>query len=117
MESPIQEFSRYAVADHELDGVTLPANSRIIVLYASANRDERRWTHPETFDIRREGVARHLAFGYGEHAWLGLNLAKLEMAALFSALAATVSHFECGSSERALSNTLRGFRHLDVGVH
>ncbi len=117
MESPIQGFSRYAVADHEFDGVTLPADSRVIVLYGSANRDERRWTNPETFDIRREGVARHLAFGYGEHACIGLNLAKLEMAALFSALAATVSCFECVSSERVLNNTLRGFRHLDVRVH
>lgn len=117
MECPLQGFSRYAVGDHEFDGVTLPENSRIIVLYASANRDERRWTHPETFDIGREGVARHLAFGYGGHACIGLNLAKLEMAAFFSALAATVSHFECGSSERVLNNTLHGFRHLEVGVH
>ena len=117
MESPIQGFSRYSVADHEFDGVTLPADSRIIVLYGSANRDERRWTSPETFDIRRGGVARHLAFGYGEHACIGLNLAKLEMAALFSALGATVGRFECVSSERVLNNTLRGFRHHDVRVH
>ncbi len=117
IESPIQGFSRFAIADHQFDDVTLPADSRVIVLYGAANRDERRWTDPERFDIRREGVARHLAFGYGEHACIGLNLAKLEMTALFSALAATVERFECVSSERVLNNTLRGFRHLEVRVH
>jgi cytochrome P450 len=117
MESPIQGFSRYAVADHEFDGVTLPAESRVIVLYGSANRDERRRTNPEIFDIRRDGVARHLAFGYGEHACIGLNLAKLELTALFSALAARVDRFECLSCERVLNNTLRGFRHVNVRVH
>ena len=117
IESPIQGFSRYAIADHEFAGVTLPAGSRVIVLFGAANRDERRWTDPETFDIRREGVARHLAFGYGEHACIGMNLARLEIAALFTALARNVARFECLASERVLNNTLRGFRHLDVRVH
>jgi cytochrome P450 len=58
-----------------------------------------------------------MAFGYGEHTCIGLNLAKLEMAALFNALAAKVARFECVSSERVLNNTLRGFRHLAVRVH
>lgn len=117
IESPIQGFSRYTVADHEFDGVTLPAGSRVIVLFGSANRDERHWTNAQTFDIRREGVARHLAFGYGEHACIGMNLARLEMAALFTALAKTVQRFDCIASERVLNNTLRGFRRLDVRVH
>lgn len=117
IESPIQGFSRYAVAEHEFDGVTLPAQSRVIVLFGSANRDERRWTDPETFDIRREGVARHLAFGYGEHACIGMNLARLEMAALFTALAKRVRRFECLGAERVLNSTLRGFCRLDVRVH
>ncbi len=117
IESPIQGFSRYAVADYEFDGVTLPAGSRVIVLFGSANRDERHWTDPQTFDIRREGVARHLAFGYGEHACIGMNLARLEMTALFTALAKTVQRFNCIVSERVLNNTLRGFRRLDIRVH
>ena len=117
MESPIQGFSRFTVAEHEFDGVLLPANSRIIVLYAAANRDDRHWTNPTTFDIQREGAARHLAFGYGEHACIGSNLAKLEMAAVFGALAADVQRFECVAAVRVLNNTLRGFRHLHVRVH
>lgn len=117
IESPIQGFSRYAIAEHEFDDVTVPADSRIIVLFGSANRDERRWTDPETFNIRREGVARHVGFGYGEHACIGMNLARLEIAALFGALAKNVERFECLASERVLNSTLRGFRHLDVRVH
>jgi cytochrome P450 len=117
MESPIQGFSRYAIREHEFDGATLPADARVIVLFGSANRDERHWTNPEAFDIRREGVARHLSFGYGEHACIGMNLARMEMAALLSALAKRVERFECLSSRRAINNTLRGFQHLVVRVH
>ena len=117
IESPIQGFSRFAIVDHEFDGVTLPGDSRVIVLFGSANRDERHWADPETFDIRRKDVARHVAFGYGEHACIGMNLARLEIGAIFTALARNVERFECVSSERALNNTLRGFRHLDVRVH
>jgi cytochrome P450 len=117
IESPIQGFSRYSIADHEFDAHTLAADSRIILLFGSANRDERHWTDPATFDIRREGAARHLGFGYGEHACIGVNLARLEITALFNALLTSVERFEYISSERALNNTLRGFQHLNVRVH
>lgn len=117
LESPIQGFSRYAVAAHDFEDVTLPADARLIVLYGSANRDERHWPDAARFDVRREGAGRHLAFGYGEHACIGLNLARMEISALFAALLPVVERFECLEMERALNNTLRGFRRLQVAVH
>jgi cytochrome P450 len=115
LESPIQVFSRYVTRDVEIDGVTLPAHSRALVMYGSANRDERKWEDPERFDIRRK-AAEQLAFGYGTHQCVGLPLARLEMRAIFTALAARVSRFEIIGTRRLLNNTLRGLESLAVRV-
>ena len=117
IESPIQGFSRYANVEFELDGEVVPADSRVIILFGSANRDERRWTNPDRFDITRERVADQLGFGFGEHVCIGNNLARMEIAALFTALIKRVERFELHGAERALNSTLRGFRHLDVSIH
>jgi cytochrome P450 len=116
IESPIAGFSRYVTEDYDMEGVTLPRGSRAIVLYASANRDERKWEDPERFDIRRR-AADHLAFGVGVHACLGMHLAKLEMQSLLNALLKRVRRFELGESKRALNNLLRGFESMQVTVH
>ena len=115
LESPIQDFSRSVERDYDLDGVVLPAGSRVVTFYGAANRDERHYTDPDRFDIRRNPTD-HLGFGAGEHACVGMNLARLEMVAVFTALAKRVRRFELGEHERALHNILRGFRRLDVKV-
>jgi cytochrome P450 len=116
METPIQGFSRVALTDHNFEGSTLPAMSRVIVLYGSGNRDERKWDNPERFDITRANVADHLAFGHGEHSCVGMNLARLEISALLTALAKRVKRFELHGTKRVLNNTLRGFETVDVTV-
>jgi cytochrome P450 len=115
MEAPIQDFSRYTVRDYDMDGVTIPADSRAIVFYGAANRDEREYPDPDRFDVRRNPT-NHMAFGTGPHVCVGLHLARLEMTALFTALARRVRRFEPGDTERALHNVLRGFTKLQVTV-
>ena len=117
IESPIQGFSRYAIADFDLDGMTIPAHSRVIILFGSANRDERHWGNPEEFDVRRQNAGDQLGFGHGEHLCPGNNLARMEMAALFQALGGKVSRYEQIAAERVLNSTLRGFQKLEVSVH
>jgi cytochrome P450 len=116
LESPIQGFSRMVTRDHAVDGVAIPANARVIVLYGSANRDERKWEKPETFDVRRR-ASEHLAFGQGPHSCVGMSLARLEIKALLTALARRVRRFELGETTRAINNVLRGFDRVDVTVH
>jgi cytochrome P450 len=116
MEAPIQGFSRYVARDYDLDGVSLPEGSRAIMFYGAANRDPRQFPDPDRFDVRRDKAGRHLAFGAGPHVCLGMNLAKLEMRALFSALARKVTRFHIEAEERALNNILRGFSKLIVTV-
>ena len=117
IESPIQGFSRYTSQDFDLDGSTIPAGSRVITLFGSANRDERHWSNPDVFDIERVGAADHVGFGYGEHVCIGNNLARMEIAALFTALLSKVERFELLSEERVLNSTLRGFSKLDITIH
>ena len=61
-ESPLRAFTRKLLQPTEIADIDIPAGSRVLVLYASANRDEQEWTHPDVFDIRRNAT-RHLGFG------------------------------------------------------
>ena len=69
--------ARYVMEDVEYYGTTVPAGSAILLQLAAANRDERRYTNAEVFDIHRDDI-QHLTFGYGLHYCLGANLARLE---------------------------------------
>ena len=115
LESPIPQFSRLTTRDYEVEGVTIPKGSRVLVMFGSANRDERKWPHAECFDIRRK-PSDHLGFGHGEHACVGMPLARMEIRALLTALARRVHRFELVSEERAINNMLRGFARLNVAV-
>jgi cytochrome P450 len=117
IESPIQAFSRYVAQDHEIDGVLLPRGSRAIVLFGSANRDERKWGDPENFRVMRNATNEHLGFGFGEHQCVGNNLARMEIRALLAALAKRVTRFELHEMERGVNNVLRGIRKCVVSVH
>ena len=69
--------ARYTMQDYENHGVTIPAGSAVLLLMASANRDPRRYSDPDVFDIHREDT-QHLTFGFGLHFCLGASLARLE---------------------------------------
>jgi cytochrome P450 len=116
MEAPIRGFSRYVARDYDLDGVLLPEGSRAIVFYGAANRDPGQFPDPNRFDIRRDNAGRHMAFGAGPHMCLGMSLARLEMRALFAALARRVKRFHIEEQERLLNNILHGFSKLIVTV-
>lgn len=107
-EAPVRAFSRLAAADHHVDGTTIPGGSRVLVLFASANRDERRYADPDRFDVTRD-AKDHVGFGHGVHRCAGAFLAQLEMQSLLRAMAARVSRIEVGEPEVALNNVLRGY--------
>lgn len=115
LESPLSCFSRLATRDVVLGGNTVPAGSRVVVLYASANRDERRWDRADEFDVTRE-VSAHVGFGYGVHACAGMGLARLEGTAVLTSLVARVERLEVGEPVRKLNNLIRSFERLPVTV-
>jgi cytochrome P450 len=115
MEAPLQGYSRLLSQDFEIDEVMLPKGSRAILFFGAANRDERKYPDPHRFDVTRN-ASDQLAFGSGPHACIGLHLAKLEMTAIFCALANRVSRFRITKAVRNVNNTLRGFSSLVVTV-
>lgn len=74
----IVAWRRRATQDAEIGGVPIPANSNILLIMGSANRDDSVFSGPDRFDIRRANARNHLSFGYGIHFCLGQQLAKLE---------------------------------------
>ena len=69
--------ARWMAEDFECYGTTVPAGSAMLLLFGAANRDPRRYTNPDTFDIRRDNIS-HITFGKGVHYCLGASLARLE---------------------------------------
>jgi cytochrome P450 len=70
--------SRVATRDTVLGGCAIPAGSALLIMTSSANRDEGRFGHADTFDLDRASI-RHLGFGAGPHQCLGVNLARIEL--------------------------------------
>jgi len=84
-ETPLLNFMREATCDVEFHGVGIPQRSTIAVNLGSANHDEIRWDHPESFDIFRDRKP-HIGFGHGAHVCLGMHLARLESTLFFNTL-------------------------------
>ena len=114
LESPLRAFTRLAAADTTIEGVPVPAGSRVSVFFASANRDERRWDRPDRFDLSRDSTF-HLGLGYGVHACVGQGLARQEFAAVLTPLAAEVKRIElAGPPVRRVNSLLRTFDKLPL---
>lgn len=108
-------FGRQTTRDVELHGVTIPADSRVMLLLSSANRDERRFEDPDRFDIHRK-EKRHISFNVGIHHCLGSSLARLEMRIAFEKLLTRLGEFslDLDKAVRVESLNFRGFRSLPV---
>ncbi|MFF0225808.1 cytochrome P450 [Streptomyces sp. NPDC004629] len=76
-EPPGPHVARYVTEDVEYHGRTVPAGSAMLLMVSAANRDERRFTDPDRFDIHRD-IGHHVTFGHGAHFCLGAALARLE---------------------------------------
>jgi len=112
-ESPLRAFTRKALQRSMIAG-GVPAGARVLVLNASANRDEHEWANPDRFDIRRD-TNRQLGFGHGAHACAGQGLARLEMQAMLSALMERVDRIEITGRPRwALNNVIRCYERLPL---
>ena len=84
--SPVIHFRRTATADTEIAGVAVAEGDKVVIWYESANRDERAFTDPFTFDVTRD-PNEHVGFGAGgPHFCLGANLARREIRVMFEEL-------------------------------
>jgi cholest-4-en-3-one 26-monooxygenase len=83
--TPILNMRRTCTEDHELHGEKIRSGDEIVLMYGSANRDERVFDDPDTLDVGREHN-HHVAFGFGTHFCLGASLARLEIRVMFEEL-------------------------------
>jgi cytochrome P450 len=78
LEPPFISIARTAMCDTEIDGHPIKEGDKVLIWYASANRDEAEFACPATFDLHRRSN-RHLSFGAGPHRCAGSNLARLNL--------------------------------------
>ncbi len=114
--SPVQ--ARYVTKDVEHYGTVVPKGSVILLLNASANRDERKYQNPDKFDIRRK-IDQTLTFGHGIHFCMGSHLAKLEGRV---ALEEVIKRFprwkvDMSKAKQARTSTVRGWETLPVRTY
>jgi cytochrome P450 len=111
--SPVQ--ARYVTRDVEHHGQVVPEGSALLLLNASANRDERRFADPDRFDIHRQ-VDQHLSFGYGIHFCLGAALARLEGRVALDEVLTRFPTWEVDwdNAVQARTSTVRGWESLPV---
>ncbi len=119
LSSPNQGLFRYVTADTELDGVPIPAGSTLWVMFAAANRDAAVFADAESFDLSRDNVKEHLAFGKGHHFCIGAPLSRLEGKVAFEELAKRIelpSFAPHHVFEYEPSFIMRGLARLDLHV-
>jgi cytochrome P450 len=111
--SPVQ--ARYLTKDVEHHGQPVPEGSAVLLLNASGNRDERKFSDPDRFDILR-AIDHHLAFGYGTHFCLGAALARLEGRVALDEVLARFPTWEVDwdNAVQARTSTVRGWESLPV---
>lgn len=78
LDSPFRGHYRVTTADAVIEGVELPAGSRLMLLWGAANRDDRVFDAPDAIDLDRPNPKVHNSFGHGIHFCIGAHLARLE---------------------------------------
>ncbi|WP_236793414.1 cytochrome P450 [Amycolatopsis sp. GM8] len=96
-ETPTKGLARTVVAEHEIGGTMLRRGDRVLLLYASANRDPGEFDDPEHFDMKRRPNP-HLSFGQGPHVCLGMHMARSELKAALGEFLTRIPDFEIDRS-------------------
>jgi cytochrome P450 len=91
-DAPVVGMMRTTTEDTWLSGTKVPAGARLLLLFASANRDESIFEQADRFDIHRVSAARHLGFGHGTHFCIGAPLARLEVRIVLELLLERLPH-------------------------
>lgn len=113
--TPLRGFTRLAVEDFEFSETTVPAGSRVWLLYGAANLDERKYPDPDLFDVERNPKDQ-LGWGHGVHLCLGKHLARLEMESVLRSVLKHAKRIEIDEkgTKRLVNNAAQGFSELHM---
>lgn len=114
--TPVVHFRRTATEDTVIGDTAIAKGDKVVMWYESANRDERHFTDPYKFDIRRT-PNEHVGFGAGgPHFCLGANLAREEIRVMFEELFRQIPDIEATSEPDYLQSPfIHGIKHMEVG--
>jgi cholest-4-en-3-one 26-monooxygenase len=113
--TPVNVFQRTALEDIEIGGVQVAKGQRVGLFYSAANFDPEVFTDPYAFDVHRDPNP-HLSFGgHGAHYCIGANLARMEVGAIFNALADLAPRVtRVTEADRLRHSWINGIKHLRV---
>jgi cytochrome P450 len=119
LSTPTQGMWRIATREHELEGVRIPEGARLVIVFASANRDAELYDDADEFQPDRDNLRDHLAFGKGIHFCLGANLSRLEGRVALEELSRRLESFTLSDTNEYTyfpSFMLRGLERLDLDI-
>jgi cytochrome P450 len=117
-QTPLAHMRRTALQDYELNGKTIRKGEKVLMWYASGNRDETQYHKPEVVNIERPMVRRHLSFGFGIHRCVGNRLAELQLQILWEEILARFDRIEVlAEPERIPSAFVKGYAAMPVRVY
>ena len=116
-QTPLAYMRRIAKKDTVLNGQFIRKGDKVVMWYASANRDERTFDKADDFIIDRSNARHHLSFGIGVHRCMGSRLAELQLRILWEELLARFDDIEVMEEpEYMQSNFVRGYTKMMVSL-
>ncbi len=116
-DAPVHGLFRTNTEEVTVHGVTVPVDSKVCMMFGSANRDPNLWRDPDVFDIKRDPTTlrNHTSFGVGSHYCLGAPLSRLEGKAALAAIIRRLPKIRAnGSPKQTTAGVLKGFANLPV---
>jgi cytochrome P450 len=117
-QTPLAYMRRTAKVDAELGGQQIKAGDKVVMWYASGNRDADVIDQPDRFWIDRPNARQHLSFGFGLHRCMGNRLAEMQLRILWEEISQRFHKVEIvGEVERVYSSFVKGYSRMPVVLH
>ena len=105
VEPPVRALSRMCTKETVVNGTTIPEGAHMLLVYGSGNDDETVFPDPRAFDVERQNIGRHVAFGGGPHRCIGLALARMEIKVAAREVAAQMKNIRLAIPESEIRYT------------
>ncbi len=118
LSTPTANMWRVVTQDTKIGGVAAAAGSMVQIRFSSANRDEKVFPDPHSFDVTRDNAKSNIAFGYGVHMCIGASLARKELSVAFKVILQRLDNLQLACAEEDLfyapNVLLRGLSRLPI---
>ena len=106
MVSPVKHMRRTAMEDTDFLGQKIAKDEKVVMWYGAGNRDPDVFPNPDVFDMTRENVSKHIAFGHGVHKCLGARVAQMQLRTAYEQIFARFPNIEFTGDIKYAPNAL-----------